>query len=74
MSAPPAVRPFLPFLLAAAVFALALLVAARVYHQYDVVECFLAWARASGGLRPWDVYTPGAGADNCDYPPSSPTS
>jgi len=72
MSAPPAVRPSLPILIAAVVFVLALLVAARVYHQYDVVDCFLAWARASGGFRPWDVYTPGAGADNCDYPPLVP--
>jgi 4-amino-4-deoxy-L-arabinose transferase-like glycosyltransferase len=72
MSAPPAARPSLPLLLAAVVFVLGLLFAARVYHQYDVVECFLAWARASGGLRPWDVYTPGAGADNCDYPPLVP--
>jgi hypothetical protein len=72
MSAPPAARSSLPILLAAVVFALGLLVATRVYHQYDVVDCFLAWARASGGLRPWDVYTPGAGADNCDYPPLVP--
>ncbi len=55
-------------LLVAVVFVLGLLVAPRVYHQYDVVDCFLAWARASGGTRPWGVYTPGAGADNCDYP------
>src|SRR5258708_4893569 len=55
-------------LLVAAVFVLGLLAAPRVYHQYDVVDCFLAWARASGGTRPWGVYTPGAGADNCDYP------
>lgn len=72
MYASPAVRPSLPILLAVVVFALGLVVAARVYHQYDVVDCFLAWARASGGLRPWDVYTPGAGADNCDYPPFVP--
>src|SRR5260370_22711636 len=56
------------YLLVAAVFVLGLLVAPRVYHQYDVVDCFLAWARASGGTRPWGVSTPGAGADNCDYP------
>jgi 4-amino-4-deoxy-L-arabinose transferase-like glycosyltransferase len=56
------------YLLVAVVFVLGLLVAVRVYHQYDVVDCFLAWARASGGTRPWGVYTPGAGADACDYP------
>jgi 4-amino-4-deoxy-L-arabinose transferase-like glycosyltransferase len=56
------------YLLALAVFLLGLLVAPHIFHQYDVVDCFLAWARASGGRRPWGVYTPGAGADNCDYP------
>jgi Gpi18-like mannosyltransferase len=47
-------------------------VAPLVHHQYDVVDCFLAWSRASEGFRPWAVYTPGAGADNCDYPPLVP--
>jgi hypothetical protein len=55
-----------------ALLVLGLLVAPRIYHNYDVVDCFLAWARASGGTRPWEVYRPGAGADDCDYPPLVP--
>jgi len=47
-------------------------VAPLIHHQYDVVDCFLAWARASEGVRPWAVYTPGSGADDCDYPPLVP--
>jgi len=65
-------RPSLPLWLALAVFVLGLLVAPHVYHHYDVVDCFLAWARATGGARPWDVYTAGVGADDCDYPPLVP--
>jgi Gpi18-like mannosyltransferase len=57
---------------AVVVLGLALLVAPLVHHQYDVADCFLAWARASDGARPWAVYTPGAGADDCDYPPLVP--
>jgi hypothetical protein len=60
------------YIVGGAVLALGLLVAPRIYHNYDVVDCFLAWARASGGTRPWDVYRPGAGADDCDYPPLVP--
>jgi hypothetical protein len=58
--------------LALAVLALGLLVAPRLYHNYDVVDCFLAWARASGGARPWDVYRPHVAPDDCDYPPLVP--
>jgi Gpi18-like mannosyltransferase len=62
----------LPLWIALGVFVLGLLVAPHVYHQYDVVDCFLAWAQATGGARPSDAYTPGAGADDCDYPPLVP--
>jgi len=72
MPAPSAVRPSSPWLLAALVLGLGLIVAPRVYHNYDVVDCFLAWARATAGFRPWDVYIPGTGADDCDYPPLVP--
>jgi len=65
-------RPRLPLWIALAVFALGLVVAPRVYHNYDVVDCFLAWARATHGADPADAYTPGAGADDCDYPPLVP--
>jgi 4-amino-4-deoxy-L-arabinose transferase-like glycosyltransferase len=54
-------------LIAALVLAAGLTIAPRIYHHYDVVDCFLFWARASGGSRPWDVYR----AD-CDYPPLVP--
>ncbi len=64
--------PAKPHLLAAALLALGLLVAPRIYHNYDVVDCFLAWARASGGTRPWEVYRPRVAADDCDYPPLVP--
>jgi len=61
-----------PLILTGLVLLLGLGVAPRVFHHYDVVECFLPWSRASEGVRPWDVYTPGAGADDCDYPPLVP--
>ncbi len=67
-----AVRRTLPLWVALGVFVVGLLVAPHVYHQYDVVDCFLAWAQATGGARPSDAYTPGAGADDCDYPPLVP--
>ena len=69
---PEAARRSLPLWVALAVFVLGLLAAPHVYHQYDVVDCFLAWAQATGGARPADAYTPGAGADDCDYPPLVP--
>jgi hypothetical protein len=64
--------PAIPYLLAALLLVFGLLVAPRAYHNYDVVDCFLAWARASGGTRPWDVYRPGVAPDDCDYPPLVP--
>jgi len=51
--------------------ALGLLVAPRVYHNYDVVDCFLTWARASAGRRPWAIYLTDF-KTNCDYPPVVP--
>src|SRR5688572_33121927 len=42
-----------------------------VFHHYDVVDCFLTWARASGGRRPWDIYLTDFRTD-CDYPPVVP--
>jgi len=55
----------------AAMLALGLLVAPHVYHNYDVVDCFLTWARASAGRRPWDIYLTDF-KTNCDYPPVVP--
>ena len=52
--------------------ALALLVAPRVFHNYDVVDCFLNWARASAGRRPWAIYLTHFSTDDCDYPPVVP--
>jgi len=51
--------------------ALGLLLAPRVYHNYDVVDCFLTWARASAGRRPWAIYLTDF-KTNCDYPPVVP--
>ena len=42
-----------------------------VFHHYDVVDCFLTWARASAGLRPWAIYLSDFRTD-CDYPPVVP--
>ena len=42
-----------------------------VFHHYDVVDCFLTWARASGGWRPWAIYLTDFRTD-CDYPPVVP--
>ena len=56
---------------AGATFGLGLLVAPRVFHNYDVVDCFLTWARASEGTRPWAIYLTDF-KTNCDYPPVVP--
>jgi hypothetical protein len=58
----------LPSLVALALGAAA---APLVFHQYDVVDCFLTWARASAGLRPWAIYLADFKTD-CDYPPVVP--
>jgi hypothetical protein len=55
----------------ASILALGLLVAPCVYHNYDVVDCFLTWARASAGRRPWAIYLTDF-KTNCDYPPVVP--
>jgi hypothetical protein len=60
-----------PLWVAAASLAVALAVSPLVYHHYDVVDCFLTWARASGGSRPWEIYR-AEFRTNCDYPPVVP--
>jgi hypothetical protein len=50
----------------------AALTAPRVFHNYDVVDCFLTWARASGGRHPWTIYLTRFPIDDCDYPPVVP--
>ena len=60
-----------PGVVAAAVLALGAAVAPLVFHHYDVVDCFLTWARASGGWRPWAIYLTDFRTD-CDYPPVVP--
>src|SRR5262245_23189401 len=54
-----------------AAFALSLAVAPWVFHTYDVVDCYLTWARASSGWRPWRIYLTDF-KTNCDYPPLVP--
>lgn len=56
---------------AAAALVAGLLIAPHVYHHYDVVDCFLPWAHASGGTRPWQIYL-AEFPDDCDYPPVVP--
>ena len=56
---------------AAAVLLAGLAAAPLVFHHYDVVDCFLTWARGSGGTRPWDIYLTRFRTD-CDYPPVAP--
>jgi 4-amino-4-deoxy-L-arabinose transferase-like glycosyltransferase len=56
----------------AAALAGALLVAPRVFHNYDVIDCFLTWARASRGRQPWAIYLTHFATDDCDYPPIVP--
>src|SRR5688500_681131 len=60
-----------PGLAAAAMLALGAAVAPFVFHHYDVVDCFLTWARASGGSRPAAIYLTDF-RTNCDYPPVVP--
>ncbi len=60
------------WLAAASALVLALIVAPRVFHNYDVVDCFLTWARASHGRQPWAIYLTHFATDDCDYPPVVP--
>ena len=60
-----------PWVAALAVVGLGLVIAPHVYHHYDVVDCFLAWSRASEGTRPWVIYL-AEFPDDCDYPPVVP--
>jgi hypothetical protein len=60
------------WLAAAGAFVLSLLVAPLVFHHYDVVDCFLNWARASRGRQPWAIYLTHFDTDDCDYPPVVP--
>lgn len=61
-----------PFLVAALVFGLGLMVAPWTYHRIDmIVYGWLPWARASAGSRPWDIYRASL-PFACDYPPFVP--
>ena len=60
------------WLAAAGALLLALLIAPLVFHNYDVVDCFLNWARASRGRQPWAIYLTHFDTDDCDYPPVVP--
>jgi hypothetical protein len=60
-----------PWAAALAALVLGLVLAPHVYHHYDVVDCFLAWSRASEGTRPWAIYL-AEFPDDCDYPPVVP--
>ena len=60
------------WLAVAGAFVLSLVVAPLVFHHYDVVDCFLNWARASRGRQPWAIYLTHFDTDDCDYPPVVP--
>jgi len=60
-----------PSHVAGGVLLLSLAAAPLVSHHYDVMRCFLPWARATEGWRPWGVYDPGLPVA-CDYPPLIP--
>ena len=60
------------WLAVAGAFVVSLLVAPLVFHHYDVVDCFLNWARASRGRQPWAIYLTHFDTDDCDYPPVVP--
>ena len=60
------------WLAAAGALVVALIVAPLVFHHYDVVDCFLNWARASRGRQPWAIYLTHFDTDDCDYPPVVP--
>ena len=52
-----------------------LAVAPWISHRYDVQRCFLGWAQATEGARPWEVYGAralGLAPVDCDYPPLVP--
>jgi hypothetical protein len=66
------IRPAVLWLAAAGALLVALVVAPRVFHNYDVVDCFLKWARASAGRRPWALYLTHFDTDDVDYPPVVP--
>jgi len=60
------------WLAVAGAFVVSLLVAPLVFHHYDVVDCFLNWARASRGRQPWAIYLTHFDTDDCNYPPVVP--
>ncbi|HZM53294.1 MAG TPA: hypothetical protein VFE68_22495 [Vicinamibacteria bacterium] len=60
------------WLAVAGAFVVSLLAAPLVFHHYDVVDCFLNWARASRGRQPWAIYLTHFDTDDCDYPPVVP--
>jgi Predicted integral membrane protein len=64
----PAVNPFLALTV---LVAASLLVAATVFYPYDTLMCWLPWAEASGGWRPWAIYAkePSEYYPVCNYPP-----
>jgi len=57
------------------VLAAGLATAPWISHRFDVQRCFLGWARATDGARPWGVYDAGQrglAPVDCDYPPVVP--
>jgi len=46
-----------------------LIVAPTVLYPFDNLSCWVPWAQASGGWRPWDIYRL---RSDCNYPPFYP--
>ena len=59
------------YLLAAVGVAVGIVVAPLFCFEFDVFDCWVAWSRATGGVRPWAVYR-GTTQYPCNYPPVLP--
>jgi hypothetical protein len=58
-----------PYWLAAAAVGLSVLLTPLFCYDFDVYGCWLTWARASGGTRPWAIYAAHLQYP-CNYPPA----
>jgi hypothetical protein len=64
-----------PRLLAGCALLAGVAAAPWISHRFDLQLCFLGWARATAGSRPWEMYDArprGFAPVDCDYPPLIP--
>ena len=64
-------RPWTPYALAALAVAISAVLAPRFCYEFDVFQCWVPWATATAGRRPWAVYS-GTTRYPCNYPPVLP--